>query len=205
VSLAKPATVFPWAMDIVLRAIVLFAFVFLVVRVMGRRELAELEPLDLILLIMLGDAVQQGLTQDDYSVTGAVLAVSTIALLQVAVTFLSWRFKAVRRLTKGDPIVLVEDGKPIEPNLRRERIRIEELADKMRGQQIASLDDVAWAVLESGGVTSASSRRTSKLWAVAWCSCTTNTPAGSSRRSESTIRLSGPLSAHCSTGRTTAA
>ena len=106
---------------------------------------------------------------------------STIALLQVAVTFLSWRFKAVRRLTKGDPIVLVEDGKPIEPNLRRERIRIEELAEKMRGQQIASLHDVAGAVLDQG-VTSASSRR-----------------------SESTIRLSGPLSAHCSIGRTTAA
>jgi uncharacterized membrane protein YcaP (DUF421 family) len=138
-------------MDIIFRAIILFAFVFFVVRVMGRRELAKLEPFDLILLIVLGDAVQQGLTQDDYSVTGAILAASSIALLQVIVTFLSWRFKAVRRLTKGEPIVLVEDGKPIETNLKRERIRIEELAEKMRGQQIASLESVAWAVLESGG------------------------------------------------------
>jgi uncharacterized membrane protein YcaP (DUF421 family) len=138
-------------MDIIFRAIILFAFVFFVVRVMGRRELAKLEPFDLILLIVLGDAVQQGLTQDDYSVTGAILAASSIALLQVIVTFLSWRFKAVRRVTKGEPIVLVEDGKPIETNLKRERIRIEELAEKMRGQQIASLDSVAWAVLESGG------------------------------------------------------
>jgi uncharacterized membrane protein YcaP (DUF421 family) len=138
-------------MDIVFRAIVLFAFIFLVVRVMGRRELAKLEPFDLILLIVLGDAVQQGLTQDDYSITGAILAVSTIALLQVIVTFLSWRFNLVRHLTKGEPIVLVEDGKPIESNLRRERIRLEELTEKMRGQQIASLDSVAWAVLESGG------------------------------------------------------
>jgi uncharacterized membrane protein YcaP (DUF421 family) len=138
-------------MDIIFRAIILFAFVFFVVRVMGRRELAKLEPFDLILLIVLGDAVQQGLTQDDYSVTGAILAASSIALLQVIVTFLSWRFKAVRRVTKGEPIVLVEDGKPIETNLKRDRIRIEELAEKMRGQQIASLDSVAWAVLESGG------------------------------------------------------
>src|SRR2546423_2669833 len=113
-------------MDIVLRAIVLFAFVFVVVRMMGRRELAKLEPFDLILLIVLGDAVQQGLTQGDYSVTGAVLAVTTIALLQVGVTFLSWRFTGVRRLTKGEPIVLVQDGQPIERNLRRERIRLEE-------------------------------------------------------------------------------
>ena|SRR2546423_983033 len=138
-------------MDIVLRSAFLFGFVFLVVRIMGRRELARLEPFDLILLIVLGDAVQQGLTQDDYSVTGAMLVVSTVALLQVAVAFLSWRFKIVRRATKGEPVVLVEDGKPIESNLRRERIRIEELAEKMRGQQIASLDSVAWAVLESGG------------------------------------------------------
>jgi uncharacterized membrane protein YcaP (DUF421 family) len=138
-------------MDIVLRAIVLFAFVFVVVRVMGRRELAKLEPFDLILLIVLGDAVQQGLTQDDYSVTGAVLAVTTIALLQVSLTFLSWRFTVVRRLTKGGPIVLVEDGKPIERNLHRERIRLEELAEKMRTQQIESIDSLAWAILEPGG------------------------------------------------------
>jgi uncharacterized membrane protein YcaP (DUF421 family) len=138
-------------MDIVLRSLVLFAFVFFVVRVMGRRELAKLEPFDLILLIVLGDSVQQGLTQDDYSITGAVLVVSTIAILQVVIAFLSFRYKPVRRLTKGEPIVLVEDGRPIEATLRRERIRIEELAEKMRGQQIASIDSVAWAVLESGG------------------------------------------------------
>jgi hypothetical protein len=166
-------------MDNVLRAIVLFAFVFLVVRVMGRRELAKLEPLDLILLIMLGDAVQQGLTQDDYSVTGAVLAVSTIALLQLAVTFLSWRFKAVRRLTKGDPIVLVEDGKPIEPNLRANE------SESKNSQKGCAASKSPRSMMSPGrcwnqGVTSASSRR-----------------------SESTIRLSGPLSAHCSIGRTT--
>src|SRR5437868_15412893 len=106
-------------MDIVLRGIVVFFALYLLMRVIGRRELAKLEPFDLILLIVLGDAVQQGLTQDDYSVTGVILIVSTIALLQVAITFLSWRFKPVRRLTKGEPIVLVEDGKPIEKNLRR--------------------------------------------------------------------------------------
>ncbi len=141
-------------MDIVLRAIVLFFFLVLIVRVMGRRELAKLEPFDLILLIVLGDSLQQGLTQDDYSVTGALLAVTTIALLQVVVTYLSWRFWPVRRLTKGEPIVLIAGGEPIEKNLRRERIRMDELAEKMRGEQIASFDDVDWAVLEPGGTIS---------------------------------------------------
>jgi uncharacterized membrane protein YcaP (DUF421 family) len=138
-------------MDIVFRALFLFAFVFLVMRAVGRRELSSMSPFDLILLIVLGDAIQQGLTQDDYSVTGAVLAVSTIALCQVTVAFLSWRFSRVRFVSEGDPIVLVEDGKPIEKNLRRERIPVEELAEEMRMQQIGSLDDVAWAVLESSG------------------------------------------------------
>ena len=64
-------------MDLVVRAVVLFFFVFALTRVIGKRELSSLEPFDLILLIVLGDAIQQGLTQDDYSVTGAVIAVST--------------------------------------------------------------------------------------------------------------------------------
>src|SRR6266487_3085369 len=114
-------------MDIALRAVFLYAFVVFLMRVMGRRELSSMSPLDLILLIVLGDAIQQGLTQDDYSVTGAVLAVSTLAVCQAAVAFLSWRFRGARRLTMGDPIVLVEDGKPIMKNLRRERIPLEGL------------------------------------------------------------------------------
>jgi uncharacterized membrane protein YcaP (DUF421 family) len=70
-------------MDIVLRGIVVFFALFLLMRVIGKRELSKLEPFDLILLIILGDAVQQGLTQDDYSLTGALLAIGTIAVLQV--------------------------------------------------------------------------------------------------------------------------
>jgi uncharacterized membrane protein YcaP (DUF421 family) len=73
-------------MDIALRAVALFYFVFLLTRVIGRRELSSLQPFDLTLLIVLGDSIQQGLTQDDYSVTGAVIAVSTIAALQGGLT-----------------------------------------------------------------------------------------------------------------------
>jgi uncharacterized membrane protein YcaP (DUF421 family) len=72
--------------DIVARAVVVFAFLLVLTRVIGRRELSSLQPFDLILLIIVGDAVQQGLTQDDYSLTGAVLAVGTIAVLQVFVS-----------------------------------------------------------------------------------------------------------------------
>src|SRR3954462_11846754 len=88
-------------MDIALRAVFLYVFVVFLLRVMGRRELSSLSAIDLVLLIVLGDAIQQGLTQDDYSVTGAVIAVSTIAAMQVGSSFLSFRSRRARRGLQG--------------------------------------------------------------------------------------------------------
>jgi uncharacterized membrane protein YcaP (DUF421 family) len=141
-------------MDIVLRAIVLYAFVVFVMRVMGRRELSSLGPVDLVLLIVLGDAIQQGLTQDDYSVTGAVIAVSTIAAVQVGVSQLSFRSRRARRVLEGEPVVIIQDGKVIDRNMKRERLTEGEVAEEMRAQQIASVEDVEWGILESNGTMS---------------------------------------------------
>jgi uncharacterized membrane protein YcaP (DUF421 family) len=138
-------------MDLVLRAVVTFFFIFLLTRIIGRRELSSLEPFDLILLIVLGDAVQQGLTQDDYSVTGAITVITTFALLQVLLSYLNFRVPRLRPILDGEPIVIVQDGKVIERNLKRERLTVEELAEEARMNQIASLDQVQWAVLETSG------------------------------------------------------
>ena len=138
-------------MDIALRGIAIYAFVYLLTRVIGRRELSSLQPFDIILLVMLGDAVQQGLTQDDYSVTGAFIAVGTIATLQVLTSYVSFRFPRIRPVLDGEPIIVVEDGKPIEKNLKRERLSVEEVLEEARGQQIESLDKIQWAVLETSG------------------------------------------------------
>jgi uncharacterized membrane protein YcaP (DUF421 family) len=138
-------------MDIVLRAAAVFVFLFVVMRVTGRRELGQLEPFDLILLVVVGDLVQQGVTQNDYSVTGTLLAVSTFVALTVAVSYLGYRFRGLRPLLEGEPIVLVQDGRVIEPNLRRERITREELLAQARLNEIPSLVEVRWAVLETGG------------------------------------------------------
>jgi uncharacterized membrane protein YcaP (DUF421 family) len=138
-------------MDIALRSIVVFFFVFLVMRIVGRRELSSLEPFDLILLVVLGDSVQQSLTQDDYSVTGAFIVVSTIAALQVFMSYVNFRVPRLRPILDGEPIVVVQDGKVIERNARRERLTVEDIAEAARTNQIASLDDVQWAVLETSG------------------------------------------------------
>jgi uncharacterized membrane protein YcaP (DUF421 family) len=138
-------------MDIVLRAAVLFFFLLVLMRVIGRRELSSLQPFDLILIIVLGDAVQQGLTQDDYSLTGALLAVGTIAALQVGVSWIGFRFPSARPLLEGTPIIVVQDGQVIERNLNRERLDIDEIAEAARLQGIAHLAEVKWAVLETTG------------------------------------------------------
>ena len=138
-------------MDIAVRSIVVFFFVFVLMRIVGRRELSTLEPFDLILLIVLGDSVQQALTQDDYSVTGAFIVISTIALLQVFMSYLNFRVPRLRLLINGEPIVIVQDGRVIEGNARRERLALEDIAEAARIQQIASLEDVQWAVLETSG------------------------------------------------------
>jgi uncharacterized membrane protein YcaP (DUF421 family) len=141
-------------MDIVLRAVVLYVFIVFVMRVIGRRELSSMTPFDLVLLIILGDAIQQGLTQDDYSVTGAILAVATIATLQVLTSYLSYRSKKARTVLEGDPIVLVDHGRIVHGNLKRERMTEDEVAEEMRQQQIASLDEVEWAIIEANGAIS---------------------------------------------------
>lgn len=138
-------------MDLVLRALVLFGGVYILLRVVGRRELAQMAPIDFILLIVLGDAIQQGLTQDDYSVTGAFLVIFTIAVIQVALGWITFRSKSVRTVLEGEPVVLVEDGRLIEKNLKRARIAAEELAEEARLSQVISLGDIAWAVLETSG------------------------------------------------------
>jgi uncharacterized membrane protein YcaP (DUF421 family) len=138
-------------MDLVIRAAVVFFFVFLVTRIVGRRELSQLEPFDLILLVVVGDLVQQGVTQSDESVTGALIVISTIAMLTVAVSWVSFRWRRVRLITEGGPIVLVQDGRQIERNMRRERITLEDIEEEARQSQITSVADLRWAILEDDG------------------------------------------------------
>ncbi len=138
-------------MDIVTRAVVAFFLVFLITRLIGRRELSSFEPFDLILLVVLGDLIQQGVTQSDMSVTGAVLAAGTFAVMVLAVSYTGFRFPRLRPLLDPQPMIVVQDGEVIASNLRKERMTVDELLAEARLQRIASLDEVRWAVLESNG------------------------------------------------------
>ena len=141
-------------MDIVIRAAIVFVFIWVLMRVLGRRELSSMEPFDLIMLVVIGDLIQQGVTQQDVSVTGALLAATTIGLLTLTLAWLNYRFPRVRPALEGRPVVLVENGKAIESNLKRERITLDELAAQARLKEIESISDVRWAVLETSGAIS---------------------------------------------------
>lgn len=139
-------------MDIVIRAALMYCFLLFITRVVGRRELSALEPFDLILLIVLGDLIQQGVTQSDYSFTGLMLAAGTIAVMQATVSWIGYRSPDKAGLVlEGEPIVIVQDGKCLDQNTKRERIREEDVLEAARKNGIGSLADVEWGILETSG------------------------------------------------------
>ena len=139
-------------MDVVIRAALMYCFLLFLTRVVGRRELSTLEPFDLILLIVLGDLIQQGVTQSDYSFTGLMLAAGTIAVMQTSVSWIGYRSpKKAGLVLEGEPIVIVQDGKCLERNTKRERIRKEEVLESARKNGIGSLDEIEWGILETSG------------------------------------------------------
>ncbi|MGH9245532.1 MAG: DUF421 domain-containing protein [Acidimicrobiales bacterium] len=138
-------------MDVVWRAVAVYLFLWFLLRVMGKRELAEMTAFELVLLVVTGDLVQQGVTQEDFSVTGAFLAAGTIGLLVVMTSAIGWRWRAARPFIEGRPLVIVRDGHVFDDVLRLEHITHDELREAARGNGIADIDEVSWCVLEPDG------------------------------------------------------
>lgn len=138
-------------MEIVLRSAVVFFFVLFLTRAMGKKELAQLTAFELILFVTIGDLVQQGVTQEDQSLTGAMLAVGTIALLIVSLSFIEFRWTGARRVIRGLPVVIVRNGRAIPEVMRLERVAMEDLLEGAREHGIDDLRHVRLAVLEPDG------------------------------------------------------
>lgn len=138
-------------MDIVLRASAVFVILYLLLRLLGKRELGQLTPFELLVMIVMGDLIQQGVTHNDFSLTGAMLAVATFGFLALLLSWITYLFPAMERLLDGEPRVVVRDGAIITDNLRRDRMTRAELESEMRLAGIASLKDVAWAIIEPQG------------------------------------------------------
>lgn len=138
-------------MDIVLRATAMFAIAFVLIRLLGKRELAQMTPFEALLLIVIGDLIQQGVTHNDYSLTGATLAIFTFAFWGLVLGWLVYLFPRLKAPLEGSPRIIVRDGALLEDNLRRDRVTRAEVESEMRLAGIAHLREVAWAIIEPQG------------------------------------------------------
>lgn len=138
-------------MDVVARAAVMFFVLYVLLRIMGKRELGQLTPFELVVMIVLGDLIQQGVTHNDFSLTGAILAVTTFGFLAILMSWITYLSPRAERLLDGVPKIIIRDGELLAENLRRDRITQSEVESEMRIAGIARMDQVAWAILEPQG------------------------------------------------------
>jgi uncharacterized membrane protein YcaP (DUF421 family) len=143
----------PWA-EKILRPMVVYVFLVIGLRVAGKRELAQLNPFDLVVLLTLSNAVQNAIIGDDNSITGGVIGATTLLVVNYFVVRFMYGHEGLEQLLEGAPDVLINDGKIHHENCRRELITIGELTAAAHRQGLASLDDVNVATLESGGTIS---------------------------------------------------
>ena len=138
-------------MQILLRSLVLFLFVWLVIRIAGRKELSQMTSFDLVIVVVLGDLIQQGVTGDDRSMVGGMLAVTTFALLAVFLSYISFRFRAARPLLEGEPVIVVREGRFLKDVMRIERLTEDEVREAARSKGIERMSQVAVGIMEADG------------------------------------------------------
>lgn len=143
----------PWY-EIVLRGFLVYIALLILLRLSGKRTVGQFTPFDLLVLVLLGDAVQGAMIADDNSVTGAVILVATLLLLNWLAGFVSARSRIVDRVLEGGPVLLVRDGTLYEDALRRSNLSHAELKESMRKHGCVRFEDVRLAVLETDGMIS---------------------------------------------------
>ena len=138
-------------MDVVIRASIIFFLLFVLLRVIGKRQLGQMTPFEFVGLIVLGDFVQQAVTHNDFSITAAMLAVVTFAFWSLVFGWIAYRSKWGRKWFESKPLVLVRDGEFIDEARVHDLLPREEVLGEMRLAGIEKLDQVKWAILESNG------------------------------------------------------
>jgi uncharacterized membrane protein YcaP (DUF421 family) len=138
-------------LQIVLRTGMIYLLVLIGVRLSGKREVGQMTPFDLTLLLLLSNSVQNAMTGPDTSLSGGAVAAATLLILNYFVAELSGTNRRFRRLIQGQPSLLVHDGKAIEAHMAREHVSVDELHRALREHGINSIDQTALAVLEVDG------------------------------------------------------
>ena len=137
--------------EILLRTVVIYLLVLIGVRLSGKREVGQMTPFDLTLLLLLSNSVQNAMTGPDTSLAGGVVAASTLLILNYLIAEVSGTNRRFRRFVQGQPSLLIHDGKVIEPHMAREHVSMDELHRALREHGISCVDQTALAVLEVDG------------------------------------------------------
>jgi uncharacterized membrane protein YcaP (DUF421 family) len=135
----------------ILRPVIVYIFLIVGLRLAGKRELAQLNPFDLVVLLTLSNAVQNAIIGDDNSITGGVISAATLLIVNHFVVRYLYGHERLERLVEGDPDVLVDNGRVQLDRLKKELITLPELESSAHKQGFASLDEVDKAILEPGG------------------------------------------------------
>jgi uncharacterized membrane protein YcaP (DUF421 family) len=139
-------------MDAVFRAAAVYLFLLLVLRISGKRTLAQVTTFDFVLLLIIGEATQQGLIGDEFSVTKALLLIVTLLTIDVGMSLLKGRAPRLALLLEGAPLVIVKDGEPLTERLKRARLDVNDVLEAARSNQgLERLEQIKYAVLERDG------------------------------------------------------
>jgi uncharacterized membrane protein YcaP (DUF421 family) len=138
-------------LQIVLRTLTVYTIVLLGVRLSGKREVGQMTPFDLTLLLLLSNAVQNAMTGPDTSVIGGGTAAITLLVVNYVVAELASHNRKIRKILRGDPAVLVHNGQVLQRTMAREHVGMDDLEEGLREHGIATIEDVALAVLEVDG------------------------------------------------------
>lgn len=138
-------------METVIRVVLIYVLILAGVRILGKRELGEFSPLELITLLLIPELVAQGVVREDFSFTNAVIGLSTLFALVFLFSLVRYLNQNVEELLTGTPKVLISDGQFVEENMNRERIDPQELFGEIHKAGLYRLNQVKWAILESDG------------------------------------------------------
>jgi len=138
--------------SVIIRSAVIYLFIFIVLRMAGKRTLSEMTTFDLILVLIISEACQQALIDDDHSIMGGMLVISTLVFIDIIMSFLSSRIKLFDKIMSGVPVFLFENGNLHHDRMKKERIHLDDILEAARKSHgLENLDEIKYAVLEKDG------------------------------------------------------
>jgi uncharacterized membrane protein YcaP (DUF421 family) len=142
-------------MDAVLRSVAVYVVLLVIFRVAGKRALSEITTFDFVLLLIIGNVIEPGITGDDYSVTNGLLIIITLVIVDIGMSLIKQKSRGFAKLVDGVPLVIVEDGQPIEERMRKARLDVSDILTSARQSQgLERMDQIKYAILErSGGIS----------------------------------------------------